>query len=128
MSNRIIRSVHGGGCCGMTHIWHFPDSPSPTLPAHKALTGKEYLGASAINPGIVLQANESYPSQTAGERLRDALKRIDSERSQGIVEAVLTQHQTPFWQKTLESNGFKLVNENKNSNSGNRLFVFHRNT
>lgn len=128
MMDGMVRSGHGGFCCGITHVWNFPSSPAVRLLARKLRTGNELKEFSANFPTYSLVIDESFPEQTAGERLDLILHRIDTARTNGIVEAALISAQTHWWHAALKKRGFKLVNENLNSNSGNQVYVYHRNT
>lgn len=124
----LRRSGHGGHCCGMTHIWNFPASPETMLDKREEESPKSLDTYLTNNPEMANVINEYFPAQTALERLDEILCRIDEDRPQGIVEAVLIASQVNYWNSVLTERGFKCVNDNMNSNSGNRLYVYHRNT
>lgn len=128
MIEGLLRSSHGGSCCGMTHIWNFPSSPTVVLAARTAYDEDAWTKYRAAIPGHGLVYNDAFPEQTAVKRLDEILSRITMDRIHGIIEAVLIQAQLPYWQKTLEERGFKIVNAYTNSNSYNLLSVFHLNS
>lgn len=129
---------HGGGCCGMTHIYSLGVDP------------KFVLGA-VTKPSVIPQNNQnvlySRPKESNEERLRWIISTIGTRCQQvgnprlpcncedltiarpgGIIEVVLTQHQVILWRPVLEDIGFKEVNSAVNSNSNNTIHVFHLNT
>lgn len=75
------------------------------------------------------------PVETPVERLDRYLEYLRKYRPRGIVEVCLADdedddiayRQTPLWRPVLEERGFREVNNCMNSNSGNRVFVFHKN-
>lgn len=128
MIEGLLRSSHGGCCCGMTHIWNFPSSPTVVMEARTAYDADEWAKYLTATPQHSIIYNEAHPKQTAVERLDEIIERITDNRANGIIEAVLVSEQLPYWQKTLEERGFKIVNAHLNSNSSNRLSVFHLNS
>ena len=103
----LERAEHGGGCCGVEHIYDFSHSPNAEVVA-SALTG------------IV-----SDRTCDCGEC---------SEVAAFMAEAVLTDYQaftkhanfTPStWHEVMLSVGFKRVTRFLNSNSGNYCNVYH---
>lgn len=124
----LRRSPHGGHCCGITHVWNFPASPETMLDKREEKSPQSLTDYMAAYPSMANVINEFFPAQTALERLDEILYRIDEDRPQGIVEAVLIAFQVTYWDIVLAERGFKCVNDNMNSNSDHRLYVYHRNT
>lgn len=90
---------HGGNCCGINHLYEFPDLDDAG--------GKEERKA--------MIAAFIYALQSIGSDLRN------------IVEVVLTDEQLRSgWLRVVQRNGFKRVSRFKNSNSGNVCNIFHR--
>lgn len=138
---------HGGMCCGMKHIYDFKTPPDGILaPLAAARPRKLYNG----NLLYARNHDRSYrytrsdfrffhlkaPQETAKERLKRYLDFCDEFRPFGIIEVVLSSDkyycnnggvsQVDTWRKTLEKEGFKEVSNCYNSNSGERIYVFHR--
>lgn len=108
---RVLLYPHGGSCCGMNTIKNFWIAP------HKK------LAARAAYPN-------SFPIQSARDRLAAVIRNRESSRSKGILEIVLVDAELEYgWGKILvEEFDFVEVNSNINSNSGNTIHVFHRNS
>lgn len=117
---------HGGMCCGMTHIEGF-SYPNANCPEDNHAAGCMGDYHCHIHPGNLCRFGKA-PAETAKERLLRMIKFIESRRSQGIIEVVLTHWQNESWKATLEEFNFKLVNKCSNSNSGATLHVWHRNS
>lgn len=143
----IRRYGHGGFCCGMTHLYHFPPNPDNIVKEREKLSEEAYLASQKASVLAVRSPNEAYPEQTAKERLIETLNRITAGtynptvprsygpsggRPMGIVEVVLTSRDGKgyaiTWKPCLEELGFTEVNTAMNSNSRNRLHIFHLNT
>lgn len=142
MIGYIIAITHGGYCCGMTHLYHFPTYPNTPLPARTQLEGAALTEHYRIFPHHVRHVSDTRPAETAEERFRAIVGLIPSPistpgqtyacRPSGIIEVVLTAiggHGTAEnWRPLLTELGFKEVNQHRNSNSGRMLHVFHLNT
>jgi hypothetical protein len=137
-------SFHGGLCCGIKHIHEVGCNPNGKIgpkPARK-FEGPDFTHDKQMNPdqwGInVSSADNAFygeaPKETYLERLDRYLKFLDGWRPSGIVEIVLSDgdddcyNQVKAWEELLLERGFKAVNSCKNSNSGNTIWVYHRNT
>lgn len=126
---------HGGYCCGMTHIQGFPSSLAQPMPATIKKPANEFYKWKKENPSYYWMMQYERPQETAEERLRWLVSqglRVLTDRSSGIVEAVLTSYQgrgvAETWRPLMTELGFKEVNSHQNSNSGRTLHVFHLNT
>lgn len=92
---------HGGGCCGIRHIYGFYILPTPENIARFDKTMNDY----ELSPGMGLQDK--------------------------LIEVVLNNSETKqefkgmTWMQVLRERGFKLVNRSRNSN-GSVLHIFHR--
>jgi hypothetical protein len=92
---------HGGGCCGMMHIYAFENGPRPYLLRLLDTQMRDWV-------------EENYAS-AAGEKTFNVL-----------LEAVLTDDQMANgWAPELKQRGWKLVTRFFNSNSGNYCNVLH---
>lgn len=101
---------HGGGCCGITHLYNFP-----LFSSLGAATDDERIGwiRSAINQIIDDQDYvDADGEQTEAKNFRHA------------VEVVLAWDQLNEWRSALETVGFQEVFSFTNDNSGNRCHVF----
>lgn len=110
--------LHGGQCCGIKHI-----------------AGLGYFPYSRLDPlpkGFIAY-ERSAPSETYVERLDRYLQFLADENPGGIAEVVLAdvegdgKGQLTSWPPILEERGFREVNCCFNSNSGNMIYVFHKN-
>lgn len=144
-------AFHAGHCCGIKTIWGFNDSsPSSLLPAKRKTKHNDPDQCGADTSSSTNFYQPAAPAETYLERLDRYLKYLDATRPQGIVEVALadddcdgdsvtcwnTRHygvchchdgdQTAVWRAILEERGFKEVSNCLNSNSGNRVYVFHR--
>lgn len=99
---------HGGGCCGVTHLYGFPDCSEQfkITEAEK----KAWL-RDAINSCIDMFGDFEYSG-------------MDYYEWRGCIEVVLSEHQLKDWCKPLEEAGFKQVFSFLNHNSGNECHVF----
>jgi hypothetical protein len=118
---------HGGLCCGIGTIYSFY-GPETVLPGITA--------EAATAPPMAGRTGSYYtlprPAETTHQRFLAYLAENDSQPSlrgglkSGLLEAVLRDSQRPKWEQILLDNGFKMVTEFYNSNSGNQVFVYHR--
>lgn len=104
---RPLIAGHGGGCCGISHIYGFSG----------------FRWSSSNNP---------RNSEDAERRVRfliskywaDSGRRLD-DRKNRLYEAVLRESQREEWEPVLLAVGFELVTDFLNTNSGNRCYVYH---
>lgn len=121
---------HGGMCCGIKHLKGF-DKPENKVGAQekKRLRNEDQFGY-AVNSELDFFTDEA-PVETQLQRLDRILAFVKKQRPRGIVEVVLAKghyiDQPGHWNDILINRGFKVVNSCKNSNSGNKIFVYHLN-
>lgn len=131
MSLKLV--FHGGECCGMKHIFGFygnkPNSPQPAIEKLVKANKHDFYGISVRSDLPFF--SEHAPEETTLERLDRYLDFLRRNRPSGIVEVCLGDWncipQKTHWHEPLTERGFKLVNENFNSNSGNEFQVYHLN-
>jgi hypothetical protein len=130
-------AMHGGHCCGMSHIYGFVGGGSgillPELKAKDTVKLDDNGTTERIRyirqyPHMSQIYDVNRPKETAKERLIGYIKHVTDFRRRGIIEVVLAGSQIDVWRATLEELGFKEVNRHINSNSGRMLFIFHLNT
>lgn len=92
---------HGGGCCGTSHLYSFG------------------------NTGPMNANDPTKIGHTYEQQCRLAIATCKHQRGSGLMEAILKDNQKKDWHDILESEGFKLVNDFVNSNTHNRLWVYH---
>lgn len=119
--------LHGGKCCGIKTIYEMGFQPSEIVPALRKKKPLPHEGHGFINGGGKRFFHEAAPKETKGERLDRYIKFVKDNRPKNIIEIVLAGYQKATWEGFLTERGFKIVNEHKNSNSGNRIYVFHLN-
>lgn len=89
-------SHHGGGCCGVKHIYRFP-----------------------------VYSTEGEATTWLRGEMQKVLDRMDPRRQRGqLIEVALTDNQCVNWAKTLKNEGFRHVARWRNSNSGNVVNMF----
>lgn len=108
-------STHGGACCGISHIYNFPE---------------KFYNADAINyrdDRLRCIMNEAE----AEARIRYLIEQYPRQRGKTpekfnrLWEIVLTQEQRKTWGAVIEKIGFKPTLEFINSNTNHKLTVFH---
>ena len=119
----VTWSGHGGGCCGIIHLWDFGTTPD----------------------GYLKSAGKSGNLPKEGESIEDWIKRViwqalqsqyggseeweDEDNWNALVEVVLNGEQILWgWGKVLYAIGFSEVSKFLNSNSDNMCYVFHLQT
>jgi len=118
---------HGGSCCGMYHIHQMGLDPNQN--DVELVNGRmKPLTTGGYYHGLF---NRTVPAEPLKDRLKRLVEFIDDIRPNGILEVVLAVG--PFrdqskWNGPLLDLGFKVVNECHNSNSLNRIRVYHRST
>lgn len=132
-------TCHGGMCCGIKHIFGFPYFP---------LYGKEpeLLAVSCHNENFfddqdssghhvntqMMVFNLPAPAEPFWDRMDRYLDYLREIRPGGIVECTLAKEkgewdQIKIFEPGLLERGFKMVNEERNSNSNNIFRVYHLN-
>lgn len=127
--------THAGHCCGIKCIYSLDYTPDALLPP---LRKKKFNDGDATghSRGGEWFFTDSAPRESYLERLDRYLAFCDKHRPDGIVEVILANNkgqgyvpnQYMKWKEHLIKRGFKEVNSCLNSNSGNNIYVFHRNS
>lgn len=97
---------HGGGCCGVSHIYNFNNTPT------------NYAGPDSYLP-------THNPAHTGAKQFELCLQNIRRSRSSGMIEIVLLDYQDRNWKKIVTEAGFEKVGTFINSNTSHRLNVYH---
>jgi hypothetical protein len=137
-------AFHGGKCCGIKTIHGLGSKPDDLL---TELTNKAPITAAAENPdqfgmNVSSETNFFYgdaPAETFIQRLDRYIEYLDKKRPNGVIEIALCDYshygedsklynQVVPWEPLLLERGFKLVTDCFNSNSKNRIFIYHRKT
>jgi hypothetical protein len=106
VTDSLKRIPHGGGCCGLNHIFNLSNDPkSPNKVGYNS-------GSSIVQD-----------KQTKLERLKSMVEEFDKELSgkggMRCLEINITDSQDVFWAKPLLDLGFKMLMRFKNQNSSN---------
>jgi hypothetical protein len=128
-------TFHGGECCGVKHISGFSHDPTSKLEAY--INPKPFSGAHPDQNGASVNSAKNFfygeaPKETEVERLDRYIAYLDKVRPFGVIEIVLCDYkkswldQTKDWAPILLERGFVLVTDCINSNSGNRIYIYHR--
>lgn len=112
--------AHGGGCCGVTHIYNFWKQNEEGVKELKRDVVR-FLDWQYDNPDVRIGGYE------AEEDPEDWANRPTNKKFSCILEACLTDDQMMFWAPHMKEAGFKVVNRFLNSNSGNVVNVLHYN-
>lgn len=131
---------HGGKCCGIKTIHGLGYNPNELI---AALPKRKEFDKPADQYGRDFRSVTNFfrdkaPCETCLARLDRYIKYLDEKRPKGIIEIALADfngnreatswNQIRKWEPILLERGFKLVNECMNSNSGNKVYVYHRNS
>jgi len=130
----MILGFHGGKCCGIKHIHGL--GYQPLIEVQPAIEEK-VPEKNADQYGHTVSSYDNFftdtaPAETTLERFDRYLAFCDKRRPYGIIEVTVIRTggaktgQVDTWRPYLEERGFKEVSNCHNSNSGNRVFVFHR--
>lgn len=128
---------HGGHCCGIKHLFGFQQNPTDQMFKMEKWVRKLKPDGSALydsnginGPFFQLEA----PAETALERFNRFVDHWKLKIDNGILEVVLADNaqytniglqQTEKWGEHVLAAGFKRVSSCKNSNSTNRINVYH---
>jgi hypothetical protein len=113
----VALAGHGGGCCGMRHIYGFDGSPESKTYVRNA------IGVMARNGSTLLEKFDSLIHE-----IDSIVAAANRSRQSKTIEVILTRGQLaayPGWLPVLKERGFKLVNRFTNT-SGSICNVFHR--
>lgn len=125
----LLMRYHGGYCCGIKHIHGFgmniarkePEINSKPVP----LEGGTYIVNIRADKWGSPLTKEPIPEESTVERLDRYLKWCEEQHRFGVTEATLTAGQAKVWEEILLQRGFKKVTECLNSNSCNRICIYH---
>lgn len=120
---------HGGLCCGITYIYGFYAQPEEEIVSKTASDVDKYF--KVVDHKLDSRGHPIWgilPQEKAIDRLDRYVKAVEAKRPQGIIEVVLVDFQQFYWKQVLLDYGFVQVNKSKNSNSGNTIYVWHKNT
>lgn len=120
---------HGAFCCGVKTIY------LSGLVDGTSIVSAETLPNVYQTDGIGSAGKIFYkgkrPAETAIERFDAYLEYVDGQRTGGIIEVVLMVNPANYasqhrWIPLLRKRGFKKTTDCYNSNSANRVVIFHR--
>lgn len=131
---------HGGSCCGISTIYIGGMSIKPGSKLGVRVAASLIVGIYPISHRGLVFPERELPAETALERMKRLITMREKSRPKGIIEVVLcdfrtsthpvtkvsTYNQLPMWENHLLELDFKRVSECMNSNSGNRIYVYHR--
>lgn len=136
-------AFHAGKCCGIKTIHSLGSDPTALCPEIVAVT-RAANSQNADQYGYDINSsfnffNGNAPAESVEDRIRRYVAFLDTWRPNGIVEIALTDYegsqgegneddQIAAFGDLLKELGFREVNNCYNSNSGNRIYIFHRNT
>lgn len=132
-------AFHGGMCCGIKTVFDMGYSPNHNVEElfedndpHDD-PDMSYEEVSSFTRFFT----DAAPQETGRRRLERYIRYMEEHRPNNILECVLANYdsgggskmydQQLNWGPTLLELGFKMVNSHKNSNSGNSVFVYHKN-
>lgn len=128
----MMLGFHGGKCCAIKVIhgfYYHPDEMAGDL-EQRPFNDSDACGDDVSSNDRFF--TDAAPEETYRERLDRFLAFNDKHRPCGIVEVVLSDdsfyQQRKWWEGILLERGFRLINENMNSNSDNVCYVYHRNS
>lgn len=108
---------HGGGCCGVNHIFNFPYNPEAT-------DDQRISQIKAAIAEIIDNYDIDYDCDCEYDRACNCYEAAVANWS-CACECVLTTLQLTQWRQPLETVGFREVHSFYNSNSGNTCHVFY---
>jgi hypothetical protein len=135
MALRLV--FHGGKCCGIKTIHGLEYNPTDNVPA---VEKKKFMENDEYGQEVKSDLDfftDAAPKETYLQRVDRMIAFCERHRPQGIIEIVLADttyepggyyDQTRNWAPLLRRRKFRCVNKCKNSNSGNTVHVFHRNS
>ena len=122
---------HGGKCCGIKTIYEMDDDPELVTGSLDALDGiqqQDILYNTTSTKDRFF--SDAAPCEKRHERLDRYINFVKKWRPKHIIEVTLAEgpgYSQKKWFPVLEERGFKRVNSCLNSNSGNRVYVYHLN-
>lgn len=128
----MILVFHGGECCAIKTIHELSYDPDEEQEEVKAIEPRNHDQVAAqVNSQMSFFTGEA-PEETALERLDRLIAWCEKKRPNGIIEITLADNQYPcynqerIWGPLLVEREFVCVNSCFNSNSQNRVYVYHR--
>lgn len=135
---------HGGECCGIKTIYDFGFGKNSPNDLEEAVEERPEVShdqhADTVNSDLEF-FTDAAPEETRKKRLDRLIAFCERERPRGIIEINLSDgkayshwqnyegyNQVRTWKNLLHKRKFKIVNKCKNSNTGNTVYVFHRNS
>lgn len=126
---------HGGMCCGIKTIYGMGEEPDSCY--QEEINGDGEVDVSDVY-GDDTGTHQSFftdkaPYEKSVARLDRYIEWVKHHRPAHILEIVLATHpEREYWSQhnwfpVLLERGFKEVNSNKNSTSGNTIHIFHLN-
>lgn len=132
MTLRLV--FHGGKCCGIKTIYDLAYDPTHlACSLQKKPERSEDVFGEHVNSNLDFFTDEA-PEETYKERLDRLIAFCEARCPNGIIEITLADSdyscydQIKIWAPLLRRRKFRCVNKCKNSNSGNTVYVFHRNS
>ena len=133
---------HGGKCCGIKTIWCLGYSPGSTAAPIDPWVGDPECGDTEEFEGYEFLINDNdvcgydvdpyqrfftagAPKESNGERVERYIRFVKKFRPKHLIEVAMVDEDQPGWKGWFEERGFKLVSEFRNSNSGNKVKVYH---
>lgn len=129
---RMHLGYHGGHCCGIKTIRNLGVGPD-FIYSSSLFTGDDrHVDGTTFSTSISFFKG-TLPKETNDKRLVRLIYACEEKRKHGIIEVVVSSNLNGFdqherWKPVLEKLNFKLVNSCLNSNTGNTIFVYHRNS
>lgn len=117
----MFLSYHGGGCCGVKHIWNFPADPKTTIAALNECS----IGEQPYKRFF----NKAAPSETALARLDRYIEHMHKAAPGNLIEIFLAEYKgnkpmcqvSHGWPAALEERGFVASEPFVNSNTNNLI-------
>jgi hypothetical protein len=136
-------TFHGGECCGIKHISGLGNDPERLVDEIDNPKPDNDHAAYPDTSGREVSSDQNFfygkaPKESCLNRLDRYIKYIDKVRPYGVIEIVLCDYrcapwmahynQIPAWEPVLLKRDFVLVTPCFNSNSDNKIFIYHRKT
>lgn len=116
----MLISSHGGGCCGVAHIFNFGSPASTTYEC-------SYVGSNLLGRGELITTREAFTRLV--ERWDGHYgPQNPGEGGNRILEAQLVDQQVSQWEEILLEHHFRKIIRYHNRNSGNYVTMFIRHT
>lgn len=127
-------AYHGGKCCGIKTIYGFQSNPEHHVAPIEDYIRIRYCNLDSNGDDVTSEGrffHATAPKETGIERLDRYLRYCDQRRPGGVIEIVLADFDwmpsfNAAWWPILEERGFTKTATFQNSNSGNKVTVYHR--